>query len=148
MEKTIVANGMNITFEAFKEGWENLPNTQKAGIYIQWQLETDSSEEWYYFDEEFFNIFFGRDIMEACRAWHFGPEKDWDDEYIRLNTYSNLETANASEVAEEAERHLEEIFEMPEIWENIINIYEYEKERGVNRRAGAVCALSAHKCLT
>lgn len=128
MEKTIAANGMKVTFDAFKEGWEELTDEQKAEIFIDWQSENEQEDKWFEFGDEFFNIFFEGNIMEACRAWHFGPQKDWDAEYIRVNTYGNIETAYAWQVAEEADGYLEEIFETPEVWEDVIDVYEDEDE--------------------
>ena len=54
--------------------------------------------EYFYNDEEFFNIYFGINTLEAVRAVCFGDYK-YADEYVRFNAYNNLESANMYEIA-------------------------------------------------
>lgn len=52
---------------------------------------------WADFDEEFFETFESR--MEVARATYFGNIQSWNDTYIRLNVYGNLESTNEIDYA-------------------------------------------------
>ena len=52
---------------------------------------------WANFDEEFFETL--ESPMEAARATYFGDIKSWNDTYIRLNIYGNLESTNEIDYA-------------------------------------------------
>lgn len=58
---------------------------------------------WADFDEEFFETF--KSPIEAARATYFGDIKSWNDPYIRLNVYGNLESTN----------EIDYVFEMDDI---------------------------------
>lgn len=45
----------------------------------------------YYFDEDFFHMFYADDPMGAARATHFGSV-NWSDEYITFDGYKNLKS--------------------------------------------------------
>lgn len=107
--------------EQFREAWSDLSRNEKINIYTAFQREIGDEGEWRYFDEEFFEIFF-TNAMEAVRAWHFGGDNLWNDDYIRFNAYGNLETACDFQVAEEADGAIDEIFEHPEVWEDYIEL--------------------------
>lgn len=61
---------------------------------------------WCDFNEEFFDISFSSK-MEAASATYFGNIRSWNDDYIRLNDYANLETTKEIDYDAEAD----EIFE-------------------------------------
>lgn len=111
--------------EQFCEAWQDLSREDKICIYRDYQREIGDEEEWYDFDEMFFETFF-TDAMEAVRAWHFGGDNSWNDEYIHFNAYGNLETACDFQVAEEADGMVKEIFEHPEVWEDYITLDDEE----------------------
>lgn len=48
----------------------------------------------YPFDDDFFNSFFSNNPMEAVRATFFGCIQNWNDDYIYINAYGNLESMN------------------------------------------------------
>lgn len=108
--------------EQFRNAWGELSCDEKISIYRDYQREIGDEEEWYDFDEEFFEIFFESKPLEAIRAWHFGGDNSWNDEYIHFNAYGNLETACEYQVAEESERMVNEIFEHPEVWQDYITL--------------------------
>lgn len=58
------------------------------------QCDGYSSDEIHYNDEEFFNVYFGNDVMGALRASQYG-EYNYTDEYVKFNGYANLETTNS-----------------------------------------------------
>lgn len=72
------------------------------------------------FDDDFFNTYFDGNVMEAVRAWHFGGENNWNDEYIRFNGYGNLETLSDYRYDEEVKDSANEIIEYA--LDNIDNI--------------------------
>lgn len=69
--------------------------------------ETDSLEcgSWYEFDEEFFKEFCP-DPYESVRATYFGKVR-WLDEFIRFDSYGNLETTNEIDYEAEGKEILE-----------------------------------------
>lgn len=74
----------------------------------------DGSLEDYYmysFDEEFFDMFFNGNIIEAVRATYFGNIQNWNDDYIRFNAYGNLESMSSYEYDSMLEDNKEEIIE-------------------------------------
>lgn len=111
--------------EQFREAWNDLSREDKASVYRDYQREICDEEEWYDFDEMFFETFF-TDAMEAVRAWHFGGDNSWNDEFIHFNGYGNLETACSYQVAEEADGMVDKIFEYPEVWKGYIELDDEE----------------------
>ena len=59
-----------------------------------------SAIEYFYNEEEFFNIFFGINTIDAVKAVCYGDYK-FEDEFVRFNAYENLESANRYEVMSE-----------------------------------------------
>lgn len=89
----------------------------------------DGSLEDYYmysFDEEFFDMFFNGNIIEAVRATYFGNIQNWNDDYIRFNAYGNLESMSSYEYDSMLEDNKEEIIETAlELYqENHLNLYD------------------------
>lgn len=52
-----------------------------------------STDEIHYNDEEFFELFFLNDVMEAVRSVCYGDYR-YTDNYVMFNGYSNLESFN------------------------------------------------------
>ena len=79
----------------------------------------------YDFDEEFFNIFFNGNVIEAVRATHFGNIQNWNDEYIYFNAYGNLVSMNSYEYQRMLDDGKEEILEIAlELYQdNHLNLY-------------------------
>ena len=67
-----------------------------------------SEIEYFYNDEEFFNIFFGINTMEAVRAVCFGDYR-YADEFVKFNGYGNLVSVNQYEIIAEYSLYKEEI---------------------------------------
>lgn len=65
----------------------------------------------YNFDEEFFEMFFNGNVIEAVRAVHFGNISNWCDEYIYFNAYGNLISMNSYEYGELLDDNRKEIVE-------------------------------------
>jgi hypothetical protein len=64
--------------------------------------------EYFYNDEEFFDIFFGINTMDAVRAVCFGDYR-YNDEFVKFDGYGNLESANKCEVLAAFELYKEDI---------------------------------------
>lgn len=114
--------------EQFKEAWNELSSTEQCDIFREFQLERGDEERWENFDEEFFEIFFGNNPMEAVRAWHFGGDNNFSDDYIKFNVYGNLVTGNACDVADDAKYYLDEMYEYPELWEDKIELDDDDED--------------------
>ena len=67
-----------------------------------------SEIEYFYNEDEFFEIFFGINTMEAVKAICFGDYR-YNDEFVRFNAYNNLESANKYEVMLDYNMYKEEI---------------------------------------
>ena len=72
-------------------------------------------------DEDFFNTFFGSDLMELARAVSFG-EYNFRDEYVYINVYGNLYSFNKYELDDYIE--YDELLE----WLNDEVEHEYRKQ--------------------
>ena len=57
--------------DEFNEEWYALSASERCRIYLDYLREYDTEEAWYEFDEEFFQIFFEDNPMEAVRATFF-----------------------------------------------------------------------------
>ena len=64
--------------------------------------------EYFYNDEEFFDIFFGINTVDAVRAVCYGDYK-FEDEFVKYNECGHLESANKYEIMNEYEFYKEEI---------------------------------------
>ena len=65
----------------------------------------------YNFDEEFFEMFFNGNVIDAVRAVHFGNISNWNDEYIYFNAYGNLVSMSRYEREKMLEDNKKEIIE-------------------------------------
>lgn len=71
-------------------------------------------------DEEFFDMMYEGRPMEAVRAAHYG-EYNYNDEFVRINAYGNLESLDEYDYEQEIKDQIEEIADM--IVEKRDNIY-------------------------
>ena len=80
-----------------------------------------------YNDEEFFDVYFGINTIDAVRAVCYGDYK-FEDEFVKFNAYGNLESANKYEVMaaynEYKEDILEEIFVISDFCERYLDLPE------------------------
>jgi hypothetical protein len=76
-------------------------------------------------DEEFFNTFFLNDPMAAVRAAQYG-EYNYCDEYVRFNSYRNLESLDGWQLLEEVGQEVEKITEALIDNQDFINILDNE----------------------
>ena len=119
---------MAMTLEQFTERFNGLSTCEKVSIYNNYQSEHgDPDDMLNSFDEDFFNMCFERKPMEAVRAAYFG-KIHWDDEYIRFDTYGNLESFSEFEAKTMIEDEIEDIFSNPDIWEDYIEDKEEEED--------------------
>ena len=117
-----------MTLEVFTEKFNDLSVSNKVAIYNEFSLEHgDPDNRLYSFDEEFFSMSFSNP-MEAARATFFGDIESWSDEYIRFNSYGNLESLSDYKAESEIEDYIEDIFEHPDVWEDYIEDDEDEDE--------------------
>ena len=61
-------------------------------------------------DEDFFEVHFGNNPMEAVRAVCFG-EYNYSDDYVRFNAYGNLKSASKWDFEDELSDNKDEIVE-------------------------------------
>lgn len=85
--------------------------------------------QWWENDEDFFDTFYGEDVMEAVRAVCYG-DYTFTDEYVKINAYGNLETTNY--IQDELEGYVDEIVDhLADNWEEFkdtINLTSETKE--------------------
>lgn len=118
-----------ISLEKFTEEFKSLTDREKIIIYNNYCSEHGDSDKMLYdFDEEFFEMAFGNDPIEAARATFFGDIQNWSDEYIRFNGYGNLESLSEYDAVKVAEDHLDDIYEYEDVWEDYIETEEDEDE--------------------
>ena len=77
----------------------------------------------YDFDDEFFNECFSSPA-EAVRACFFGKINSWLDDYIRLNSYGNLESLTEQEYKDELQQYSQEIIKVANEYLDELNISE------------------------
>lgn len=63
---------------------------------------------YYYNDDDFFAMAFGTNVLDAVRAVCYGDYR-YSDDYVRFNSYGNLESANQYEVMYSYDLYKEEI---------------------------------------
>lgn len=69
-------------------------------------------------DEDFFDIFFGHDVIEAVRAVQYG-DYNINDDYVGFDELGNLVSFNYQDYIDELKSEIEEIAEL---------LVEYHKE--------------------
>ena len=93
---------------------EYLLNDMDELDYIVKEINAwDSSLDWleaYENDEEFFDMFFTNNPMEAVRSAHYG-NYNYSDAFVRFNGYGNLESFNRWEYEEELKDYIDDIME-------------------------------------
>ena len=65
----------------------------------------------YHNDEEFFNMYFRENPMEAVRASYYG-DYDYMEEFVRFDAYGNLETLTEHQYEEELKDYIDEIVDL------------------------------------
>ena len=93
---------------------EYLLNDMDELAYIAGEINGwDGSLDWlevYENDEEFFDMFFPNNPMEAVRRAHYG-NYDYSDTLVRFNDYGNLESLNRWEYEEGLKDYIDDIME-------------------------------------
>ncbi len=114
-----------MTEERFKELWDECSREDKFSMFKNMCAYEGCDEEVYDFDEEFFNVFFSQNPMEASRATCFG-DVHWNHPYIRFDGYGNLQSMDEYDVEELCDEYVSTIFERKEYWEDYIEDEEDE----------------------
>lgn len=78
-------------------------------------------------DEDFFDIFFGQDVMGAVRAVQYG-DYNINDDYVGFDGYGNLVSFNYREYIDELKSEVEEIVELLVEYHSEIYISDELKE--------------------
>jgi hypothetical protein len=102
---------MDLSREAIIDYISNIDNFEEIFELVNIINSYDGSMpyiEYFYNDEEFFNIFFGINTMDAVRAVCFG-NYNYSNEFVKFNAYNNLESANKYEVFNDYELYKEDI---------------------------------------
>lgn len=134
-----------ISLEKFTEEFNNLSSNNKIAIYNEYCSEHGDTDKMLYdFDEEFFEMAFGNDPIEAARATFFGNIQNWSDEYIRFNGYGNLESLSKYDAIEVAEDHIDDIYEYEDVWEYYIESEEDEDEDEDEEEGAFICPKCGH----
>lgn len=116
-------------YEVFEEKFKELSIGERLSIFNTYCIEHgDPDDQIHSFDEEFFNVYFENNPMEAVRSAFFGKIESWNDEYIKFNAYGNLESMSEYEVLGEIDYYLEEIFDNPDTWEDYIDNEEEDED--------------------
>jgi len=116
-------------YEVFEEKFKELSIGERLSIFNTYCIEHgDPDDQIHSFDEEFFNVYFENNPMEAVRAAFFGKIESWNDEYIKFNAYGNLESISEYEVLGEIDYYLEEIFDNPDTWRDYIDDDDEDNE--------------------
>lgn len=116
-------------YEVFEEKFKELSIGERLSIFNTYCIEHgDPDDQIHSFDEEFFNVYFENNPMEAVRSAFFGKIESWNDEYIKFNAYGNLESMSEYEVLGEIDYYLEEIFDNPDTWEDYIDNEEDDED--------------------
>lgn len=80
---------------------DDLSDDELVGEFNEYcQNNNCYDDEIHEFNDYFFEVNFSSPI-EAARAVFFGDIKNWMDEYIKFNTYGNLESLKAYDVRQE-----------------------------------------------
>lgn len=110
-----------MTLEKFRELFTELDNDSKIRCFNEYAMEHCPDDQLYAFDEEFFNLFFADNPMDAVRSAFFGDIKNWSDEYLRFNGYGNIVSMDEYEAVEWAEDYVDSIYDHEEIWSSYID---------------------------
>lgn len=106
-----------LTFEDWQEKFFGLDLEIQIEIYNNLR-DKHGFGRVYYFCEDTLNEIFPN-AYDGMRALFFGDIKSWDDDYIYLNGYANLESMTIDELEENIALAAKEIFECPDTWEDI-----------------------------
>ena len=83
---------------------------------------------YYYFnDDDFFAMVFGTNVLDAVRAVCYGDYR-YTDDFVRLDAYGNLESANMYEIIAQYEMNKEEladkVIELADVCEDYLDLPE------------------------
>ena len=82
---------------------------------------------YYYNDDDFFAMVFGTNVLDAVRAVCYG-DYSYSDDYVRLDAYGNLESANMYEILSRYEEYKDEIadkiIELADVCEDYLDLPE------------------------
>ncbi len=117
-----------LSYEKFEEAWNDLERRDKIALFNEYACEYCPDDQIYNFDEDFFEIYFSGNPMEAVRAAFFGEITCWNDEYIRFNGYGNLVSMSDYQAAEWADDYTKEIYEHENLWSSYIDEDDYEED--------------------
>lgn len=114
-----------------KEWWieqfDNLSTDDKVYLFNEYASENCPDDTIYNFDDDFFENFFQGNTIEAVRAWHFGKQNFWNDEYIKFNGYGNLETMSEHDADDHCKLYADEIYEFDN-YDNYIDTTDFDDE--------------------
>lgn len=115
-----------MTFETFENEFNGLSFNERLSIYNEYCSEVNSDDGIYDFDDEFFDTFFDSKA-EVCRATVFGSV-NYSHNYIKFDSYGNLESISRYNAESLFEDSLEDIFEHEECWRDYIDNVEEDDE--------------------
>lgn len=95
MKTTIEFNAKTEAVDSIIEALADLSTSELVEVHNHYCREISSEDEIYANDEEFFEMM-GWDGHTALQRAHFG-EYRWNDEYLKLNGYGNLESTDYPE---------------------------------------------------
>lgn len=82
------------SFDSVVTYLESLNDSELVTIHNTYCSDNnDSDDEIYCNDEDFFNTYFGSDVMGAIRAVSYG-DFNYSHDYVKFDGYGNLETTN------------------------------------------------------
>lgn len=81
--------------------------------------------DYYLNDEDFFNVYFDNNVIEAVRSVCYG-DYNFSDDYVKFNGYGNLETCNEFDFEEKLKDNIDEIIERLICLKDDIDIYDNE----------------------
>lgn len=98
--RLIVKNASDLDTRQLGEMTREVNNWNSALEYL----------EYYENDDDFFNAYFSSNVMDAVRAVSFG-DYNYSDEYVRFDSYGNLESVSEYEYERKLEDNADEIAE-------------------------------------
>lgn len=113
-------NFVKNTIEAIIEHIENLDDNELIDLNREYCESTKSGDdEIYDNDEDFFNMFFEGNVIDAVRAVTYG-EYRYNDKFVKFNGYANLETTDDLSDFMDFNDIANDILENPENYSGVI----------------------------
>lgn len=110
-----------LTFEDWQEMFFDLDLEIQIEIYNHLR-DRHGFGRVYEFTEDAINEIYPN-AYDGMRALFFGDIRSWNDDYIYLNGYANLESMTADELEENIELSAQEIYDTPDTWKSIFEDY-------------------------